>query len=137
MLTSLETTNFKTKKQRKMKVATQPSPPTIVYIYNIYKKTQKSNKWESSNLLENLCLRENQERERMDCCICSPLASLYRPPRNTICPSCYEGAKCMISFFAESSSDREMGASAKIHGSKPSSSKASCYLYNSELICSL
>ncbi|KAJ3684157.1 hypothetical protein LUZ61_013321 [Rhynchospora tenuis] len=59
----------------------------------------------------------------MDCCICSPLASLYRPPRNTICHSCYEGAKCIVSFFSESSSDREVGASAKIHCSKPMSSK--------------
>uniref|UniRef100_A0A0D9XW61 BTB domain-containing protein n=1 Tax=Leersia perrieri TaxID=77586 RepID=A0A0D9XW61_9ORYZ len=35
----------------------------------------------------------------MDCCICSPMASMYRPPRNTICAACYEGAKSIIAFF--------------------------------------
>ncbi|KAL5206145.1 hypothetical protein ABZP36_034354 [Zizania latifolia] len=35
----------------------------------------------------------------MDCCICSPMASIYRPPRNTICAPCYEGAKAIIASF--------------------------------------
>lgn len=38
----------------------------------------------------------------MDCCICSPMASVFRPPRNTICASCYEGAKTMLDFVGKS-----------------------------------
>lgn len=37
----------------------------------------------------------------MDCCICSPMVSVYRPPRNSICSSCYDGAKSMIAFLNE------------------------------------
>ncbi|KAJ3680914.1 hypothetical protein LUZ60_015403 [Juncus effusus] len=59
----------------------------------------------------------------MDCCICSPLVSMYRPPRNSICQSCYEGAKHIISFFDESDCDKELGISAKKHGAKPYFSK--------------
>jgi speckle-type POZ protein len=35
----------------------------------------------------------------MDCCICSPMASVYRLPRNTICAPCHEGAKAIIGFL--------------------------------------
>ncbi|XP_047087615.1 BTB/POZ domain-containing protein At3g56230-like [Lolium rigidum] len=35
----------------------------------------------------------------MDCCICGPMAAIYRPPRNTICFPCYEGAKSIIAFL--------------------------------------
>ncbi|KAM0950524.1 putative chromatin remodeling & transcription regulator BTB-POZ family [Dioscorea sansibarensis] len=37
----------------------------------------------------------------MDCCICSPTASVFRLPRNTICSSCHEGARNMATFFEE------------------------------------
>ncbi|XP_042413893.1 BTB/POZ domain-containing protein At3g56230-like [Zingiber officinale] len=37
----------------------------------------------------------------MDCCICSPTVSVYRPPRNSICASCYDGARSMIAFLNE------------------------------------
>jgi speckle-type POZ protein len=32
----------------------------------------------------------------MDCCLCSSLGNSYRPPRNTVCVSCYEGARSII-----------------------------------------
>lgn len=32
----------------------------------------------------------------MDCCLCSSVGNSYRPPRNTVCMSCYEGAKSII-----------------------------------------
>ena len=32
----------------------------------------------------------------MDCCLCSSVGTSYRPPRNTVCMSCYEGAKAII-----------------------------------------
>ncbi|KAG9455194.1 hypothetical protein H6P81_008098 [Aristolochia fimbriata] len=35
----------------------------------------------------------------MDCCICGPMASVFRPPRNTICTSCYEGGRSMIALL--------------------------------------
>ncbi|XP_068644509.1 BTB/POZ domain-containing protein At3g56230-like [Aristolochia californica] len=35
----------------------------------------------------------------MDCCICGPMASVFRSPRNTICTSCYEGGRSMIAFL--------------------------------------
>uniref|UniRef100_A0ACD5W883 Uncharacterized protein n=1 Tax=Avena sativa TaxID=4498 RepID=A0ACD5W883_AVESA len=37
----------------------------------------------------------------MDCCICGPMAAIYRPPRNTICSPCYDGAKAIIAFLNE------------------------------------
>lgn len=67
----------------------------------------------------------------MDCCICSPMASLYRPPRNTICPSCYEGAKCMIRFINELEIDRDVANPTKFHGLKPQASKVSCSFFYS------
>ncbi|TVU27362.1 hypothetical protein EJB05_29967, partial [Eragrostis curvula] len=35
----------------------------------------------------------------MDCCVCSPMASKYRLPRNAICAPCHEGAKAIIAFL--------------------------------------
>ncbi|XP_072974666.1 BTB/POZ domain-containing protein At3g56230-like [Typha angustifolia] len=54
----------------------------------------------------------------MDCCICGPMASVYRPPRNTICSSCYEGAKRMIIFLNEQEENQP-----KLYGLKPTPSK--------------
>lgn len=34
----------------------------------------------------------------MDCCLCSSIVSIFRPPRNTICASCYEGARCILAL---------------------------------------
>ncbi|KAH7654023.1 speckle-type POZ protein [Dioscorea alata] len=50
--------------------------------------------------LEQLIRRE-ATRAVMDCCICSPTASVFRLPRNTICSSCHEGARNMATFFDE------------------------------------
>ncbi|XP_031498148.1 BTB/POZ domain-containing protein At3g56230-like isoform X2 [Nymphaea colorata] len=35
----------------------------------------------------------------MDCCLCSSVAGVFRLPRNSICSSCYEGARSMIAFM--------------------------------------
>ncbi|XP_042506294.1 BTB/POZ domain-containing protein At3g56230 [Macadamia integrifolia] len=35
----------------------------------------------------------------MDCSICSPVSHILRPPRNSICQACYDGAKSMIAFL--------------------------------------
>ncbi|XP_064966360.1 BTB/POZ domain-containing protein At1g01640-like [Musa acuminata AAA Group] len=61
----------------------------------------------------------------MDCCVCSPMASVYRPPRNTICASCYQGARSMIAFLNEHDNYIEhiTICSAVSHGSKSSATK--------------
>lgn len=46
-------------------------------------------------------LRREATGAVMDCCICSPTASVFRLPRNTICSSCHEGARNMATFFDE------------------------------------
>lgn len=55
----------------------------------------------------------------MDCCVCSPTAVGFRLPRNSICVSCYEGARCMIAFL----NDLETGRSSD-EGSAPAAVKA-------------
>ncbi|CAA7392910.1 unnamed protein product [Spirodela intermedia] len=54
----------------------------------------------------------------MDCCVCSPTAVGFRLPRNSICVSCYEGARCMIVFL----NDLENGRSSD-EGSTPAAVK--------------
>lgn len=34
----------------------------------------------------------------MDCSICSAMPFILRPPRNTICAACYEGARTIITL---------------------------------------
>eukprot|EP00249_Psilotum_nudum_P034633 c53947_g1_i1 orf=130-972(+) len=34
----------------------------------------------------------------MDCCLCGSLNHIYRPPRNTICMSCFEGALSILNL---------------------------------------
>ncbi|RCV36871.1 hypothetical protein SETIT_8G016000v2 [Setaria italica] len=51
----------------------------------------------------------------MDCCICSPMATMYRLPRNTICAPCYEGAKAIIGFLNKDEQEEDDG-----HGSAKS-----------------
>ncbi|RCV36564.1 hypothetical protein SETIT_7G328100v2 [Setaria italica] len=63
----------------------------------------------------------------MDCCICSPMATMYRLPRNAICAPCYEGAKAIIGFLLnkdEQEADGDDHGSVKSLGSsmKPNSS---------------
>ncbi|WOL16617.1 BTB/POZ domain-containing protein [Canna indica] len=65
----------------------------------------------------------------MDCCICSPMVSVYRPPRNTICASCYQGARSMIAFLNELDGDGNgdgvviCSSADAYHGSKPMATK--------------
>ncbi|XP_061995544.1 BTB/POZ domain-containing protein At3g56230 isoform X1 [Rosa rugosa] len=35
----------------------------------------------------------------MDCSVCTSMPAQLRPPRNTICGACYEGARSLISFI--------------------------------------
>ncbi|KAL6905757.1 hypothetical protein ACP4OV_003358 [Aristida adscensionis] len=66
----------------------------------------------------------------MDCCICSPMASMYRLPRNAICAPCHEGAKAIISFLNEDKHDDDNGGhgSERSRGSmKPTNSSTKCF----------
>ncbi|EEF41535.1 protein binding protein, putative [Ricinus communis] len=42
----------------------------------------------------------------MDCSICSSMPTILRPPRNTICGACYEGAKTVITLMNKFDSDK-------------------------------
>jgi speckle-type POZ protein len=52
-------------------------------------------------------------RGGMDCCICSPMASMYRLPRNAICAPCHEGAMAIIAFLDSNDQRQDDGG----HGS--------------------
>ncbi|XP_008792194.2 BTB/POZ domain-containing protein At1g01640 [Phoenix dactylifera] len=59
----------------------------------------------------------------MDCCICGPMANYFKPPRNSICSSCYEGAKGIMAFIDELDGDRDAGFPTTSQGLKPNISK--------------
>jgi hypothetical protein len=78
----------------------------------------------------------------MDCCICSPLASVYRLPRNCICAPCHEGAKAIIAFHHndghQDDDDDHASVTAPRGSTKPNRSpnKASaCCLLLSDAAC--
>lgn len=59
----------------------------------------------------------------MDCCLCSSMGNSYRPPRNTVCMSCYEGAKLIIDLsrkleqeWRDDGEDEEKARQAAAHG---------------------
>ena len=63
------------------------------------------------------------------------MIAVYRPPRNTICPSCYEGAKGMIEFLKEADVVGDGGGRREAtnsgqgsHGSRPKTSMASSFV---------
>ncbi|XP_019416862.1 PREDICTED: BTB/POZ domain-containing protein At3g56230 isoform X2 [Lupinus angustifolius] len=42
----------------------------------------------------------------MDCCVCTTMPLILRPPRNTICGACYEGARNMINMMNNLQSEK-------------------------------
>ncbi|XP_038886118.1 BTB/POZ domain-containing protein At3g56230 [Benincasa hispida] len=58
----------------------------------------------------------------MDCSICSSLPVILRPPRNTICASCYDGAKCVINLINKLQNDHKLPTHNVSPVSPPSSS---------------
>lgn len=42
----------------------------------------------------------------MDCSICSTMPYILRPPRNTICVACYEGARSIITLTNKLENDK-------------------------------
>ncbi|KAJ1273781.1 hypothetical protein BS78_05G010700 [Paspalum vaginatum] len=63
-----------------------------------------------------------RRRRGMDCCICSPMASKYRLPRNAICAPCHEGAKAIIGFLCKDGEQEEDGGRGSVASMKPNSS---------------
>ncbi|KAL3524036.1 hypothetical protein ACH5RR_016870 [Cinchona calisaya] len=59
----------------------------------------------------------------MDCSICSAMPFILRPPRNTICTACYEGAKSIITFTNKLDNDK--GLTDKQQTNNPISSSNS------------
>lgn len=44
-------------------------------------------------------LLQTKKKHKMDCSVCTTMPSILRPPRNTICGSCYDGARTIISLL--------------------------------------
>ncbi|CAK8566415.1 unnamed protein product [Lathyrus sativus] len=42
----------------------------------------------------------------MDCCVCTTMPLILRPPRNTICGACYEGVRSIINMMNGLESDK-------------------------------
>ncbi|KAG5558096.1 hypothetical protein RHGRI_008117 [Rhododendron griersonianum] len=64
----------------------------------------------------------------MDCSICTTLPFILRPPRNTICPACYEGARSLIALTnkldnVDKGADKSSTNSSSTTVSSPKSSK--------------
>lgn len=50
------------------------------------------------SLLRRRINRDSKKKKMMDCSICSAMPYILRPPRNTICGACYEGARTIITL---------------------------------------
>ncbi|KAG4150602.1 hypothetical protein ERO13_D04G013900v2 [Gossypium hirsutum] len=61
----------------------------------------------------------------MDCSICSSMPFILRPPRNTICGTCYEGARNVINLMNKLEIDHHCKSTDKATPA-PSSSPNSC-----------
>lgn len=66
----------------------------------------------------------------MDCCVCTTMPLILRPPRNTICGACYEGVRSIINMMNGFESEKAKTITNQIESpvSRRNSSKAS---YNS------
>ncbi|KHN31325.1 BTB/POZ domain-containing protein [Glycine soja] len=42
----------------------------------------------------------------MDCCVCTTMPLILRPPRNTICGACYEGVRSIINMMSNVESEK-------------------------------
>ncbi|KAJ1264478.1 hypothetical protein BS78_08G003600 [Paspalum vaginatum] len=62
----------------------------------------------------------------MDCCICSPMASKYRLPRNAICASCHEGARAIIGFLIDKDDEHGEDGGCGSVGEPRGSMKPNC-----------
>ncbi|XP_007011198.2 PREDICTED: BTB/POZ domain-containing protein At3g56230 isoform X2 [Theobroma cacao] len=71
------------------------------------------------------CRKSRKSRQEMDCSICSSMPFILRPPRNTICGACYEGARNVITLMNKLDQNDGKG-SDKASNVPVSSSQNSC-----------
>lgn len=70
----------------------------------------------------------------MDCSVCTTMPLILRPPRNTICGACYEGARTILNMMNKLESDKTMdnpnhSLPSPSHNSSKASSWSSSHLY--------
>ncbi|KAJ4720173.1 BTB/POZ domain-containing protein [Melia azedarach] len=58
----------------------------------------------------------------MDCSICSSMPFILRPPRNTICGACYEGARSIITLMNKLEGDKGADNNNSNNNNKPNNS---------------
>ncbi|KAK9283810.1 hypothetical protein L1049_012064 [Liquidambar formosana] len=59
----------------------------------------------------------------MDCSVCSAVPFILRPPRNTICAACYEGARSIINLINKLENEKGFDKSSNSFVSPPNSSR--------------
>ncbi|XAR66004.1 hypothetical protein NMG60_11012039 [Bertholletia excelsa] len=59
----------------------------------------------------------------MDCSICTTMPFILRPPRNTICAACFDGARCLITLTNKLEQEKGVDRSSNSAVSSPNSSK--------------
>lgn len=65
----------------------------------------------------------------MDCSICSSMPFILRPPRNTICGACYEGAKTIIAFTNKLDIDKVPADKSSFSTVPPNSAKVIIFFF--------
>ena len=82
----------------------------------------------------------DRQKSKMDCSICSSMPFILRPPRNTICGACYEGARNVITLMNKLENNHGKGADKAGNipvASSPNSCKASsAFLFSCPSSCS-
>ncbi|MCL7041523.1 hypothetical protein MKW94_002334 [Papaver nudicaule] len=56
----------------------------------------------------------------MDCCVCSSIPMILRPPRNTVCLACYECSKSLIAFVNNLENNDTANAKENLYSISPS-----------------
>ncbi|KAK7387490.1 hypothetical protein VNO78_28339 [Psophocarpus tetragonolobus] len=63
----------------------------------------------------------------MDCCVCTTMPLILRPPRNTICGLCYEGVRTIISMMNNVETEKVKGIANPNPNTCPASRRNSNY----------
>ncbi|KAG4989860.1 hypothetical protein AAZX31_11G238900 [Glycine max] len=61
----------------------------------------------------------------MDCCVCTTMPLILRPPRNTICGACYEGVRSIINMMSNVESEKVKAMANPNQNSSPVSRRNS------------
>jgi len=72
----------------------------------------------------------------MDCCVCTTMPLILRPPRNTICGACYEGVRSIINMMNGHESEKEKTITTPNGSpiSRRNSSKASSNSFHNSMV---